>query len=78
MNKLKSAAVSLIAVTVLFFTTMYPQSAFNFIPYAIHEGTSINKVIGENAFIISFDIGICLILGLGLYWLLKKFIFKKK
>jgi hypothetical protein len=56
---------------------MYPQGDFNFIPYEIHVETSINKIIEENTFIISFDIGICLILGLGLYWLLKKFIFKK-
>jgi len=77
MNKLKSAAVSLIAVTVLFFTTMYPPSDFNIIHIIIYENTAINKVIeNENVFGISFDIGICLLLGFCMYWLLRKLIFK--
>jgi hypothetical protein len=77
MNKLKSAITSLIIITTLFFTTMYPTSDFNIIPYEIHVETFINKIIGENVFIISFDIGICLLLGVGIYWILKKLVFKK-
>ena len=77
MNKLKSAIVSLIIVTTLFFSTMYPPSDLNIIPVMIYEYTKVNRLFNnESTFGISFDIGICLLLGVGIYWLLKKFVFK--
>lgn len=70
-KKMLAIILALIASGLFLFMVLYSSSAFNFIPYLIHEAISPGGA-GESNFIIVFDV----LFALLLFWLLYKLLIR--
>jgi hypothetical protein len=64
MKRFISALVALIIVAAIGYLILAPPSAFNFIPFEIHESFLRDSRIKEHHFIIAFDLVFLLIVFL--------------
>jgi len=69
---IKSISISLLITAFVGYFILFPPSAFNFIPYAIHEEFLRNTSIKEHHFIIGFDLVILIVLFFGVNKLLNR------
>jgi len=76
-KKILIIILALTASSLFLYMVLYSSSAFNFIPYLIHESLSPGGA-GESNFIVVFDIAFSILLFWLLYKLFERLLIKSK